>query len=99
MSRKTIQLVSNYDPYIEPHVGSIDLILCQIPNPYEILSAATVRSLVEGSSLTRLQTWGPQENPSPKCQRAHLSQKKGVGISMHLKLSASGHSNLLLKVL
>ena len=47
--------------YIETHVKTIDLKLGQIPNPYEIISAAPERGFGEAPSINWLKTWGRGE--------------------------------------
>ena len=78
-SQKTIQMVGNYDPFIKPHAESIDLKLGQISNPYEIFSAAPVRSLGECSSLTRLQAWGPPEKRIPEVSANSRKSQEAMG--------------------
>ena len=44
-SQQTIHSVCNYNPYATPHVKPIDLELCQISDPYEVIRAAPVRTV------------------------------------------------------
>ena len=56
-SQNAIQLVCNYDSYTSAHVKSVSLKLGQIPDPYEVIQVAPVRSLGEGSNSQWPQAW------------------------------------------
>ena len=59
-SQKAIQLVFNFNPYLAPEAKQIDLILGDVPNPYEVIQVVPVHSSRDGSWPQWLQTW---ENP------------------------------------